>query len=375
MKVFVSAISDQLSEKRNKKKPTKTFKFVNPGENPKTKKREHYGLLDEAKDWVLLCDLGSHNPQTIPPFLSITLERPDIVLYSLSLRTAILIENTSGCEENFVNAHEGKETKYTELVEDIRTNGWETFLFCVEVGARGYCSNNVSRLMSKLGFPPKFKKDTLNLLRSTAMKASFSIWLARSDINFVFESIDPPEDNQTSKQDPLWPKQKTTNQLSSVCEVDDECAGDVPQSLSKEIKTSSPPSLPTQKRAVTIPEKPKQVERIKPRTAKKEPSSITVSHPSNSPQSILSQVKSKYAKRPVGLPNQGWTCYFNASLQCFCATSELWSVLTHAVTSQWHLLKNLVLLLKLMRNGQAGLDASIVLGRLGALISRKSYLS
>ena len=106
--------------------------------------------------------------------------------------------------------------------------------------------------------------------------------------------------------------------------------------------------------------------------AKRGPSSITVSHPSNSPQSIISQVKSKYAKRPVGLPNQGWTCYFNVSLQCLCATSELWSVLTPAVTSQCHLLKNLVLLLKLMRNGQAGLDASIVLGRLGALISRKS---
>ena len=62
------------------------------------------------------------------------------------------------------------------------------------------------------------------------LNVQMAIAKCRYDITLFLSKFTkrPPimEDNQTSKQDLLWPKQKTTNQLSSVCEADDECAGD-----------------------------------------------------------------------------------------------------------------------------------------------------
>ena len=186
VKILVKAISDQL-HKKNMEKPTpKEIKFVRKGElKPKATKKPILGILDKAKDWILHCDLGG-NQSTVPPCLAITTERPGIALYPPSIRHAIFIEKTSGCEENFQYNHTRKKIGYDILVNMTENNGWTTFLFCVEVGARGYCSESVSSCLAKLGFQPKFKRETLKSLGLTAMKASFALWLSRADKSKIF---------------------------------------------------------------------------------------------------------------------------------------------------------------------------------------------
>ena len=74
----------------NKKKfsppiPFKSINFVKAGaKEDSRKKRPPTGILDEAKDWVLHCDLGGDNP-TVPSFIAVMESRPDNFIFSSSL--------------------------------------------------------------------------------------------------------------------------------------------------------------------------------------------------------------------------------------------------------------------------------------------------
>ena len=143
---------------------------------------------------MLHCDLGGDNP-TVPSFIAVTESRPDIFIFSSSSRYAISIENTSGCEENFSARNADKIARYDALEDAITSNGWKHVLFCVEVGARGYCANNVLSCFKSLGFSNKLARDTVKDLGLTAMKASFAIWLARADKFKSFQAVPhPPND-------------------------------------------------------------------------------------------------------------------------------------------------------------------------------------
>jgi len=55
-------------------------------------------FLSKATDWNLLVDLPGHN-YIFPPEIYSTSERPDIVIWSISLHRAYLIELTCPAEE------------------------------------------------------------------------------------------------------------------------------------------------------------------------------------------------------------------------------------------------------------------------------------
>ena len=75
-----------------------------------------------------MADIGSVQ-LVFPHFIHTTSERPDVVLYSVQTKTVILIENTSGCEENQPDNHIPKLSKYSDLVEAIEANsGLVTYL-------------------------------------------------------------------------------------------------------------------------------------------------------------------------------------------------------------------------------------------------------
>ena len=56
------------------------------------------GILHYASDWILLADLNSN--YCFPVHIAFTQLRPDITIFSNSLRNVILIELTYPCEEN-----------------------------------------------------------------------------------------------------------------------------------------------------------------------------------------------------------------------------------------------------------------------------------
>ena len=71
------------------------------------------------------------------PFqLALTELHPDILLFSKSSKTAVLLELTCPCEENMESWHSQKLNKYTPLAKVIEDNGWAVDLFAIEVGAQ-----------------------------------------------------------------------------------------------------------------------------------------------------------------------------------------------------------------------------------------------
>ena len=124
-------------------------------------------------DWVLLADPNSN--YCFPVHIAFTQLRPDITIFSNSLRKVILIELTCPCEENMQSWHSTKINKYLALKTVIESNGWCVELFVVEVGATGYCSKSVLCCFKKLGF-------NNTCIRNTIKKLSRScIWLARNN--------------------------------------------------------------------------------------------------------------------------------------------------------------------------------------------------
>ena len=81
--VLLKYLNDFLSSYTVKSDiPNKRINFVRAGTKvTKSMKDIPSGLLNLASDWTILCDL--HSKLVIPPFLTVTLLRPDLLLYSL----------------------------------------------------------------------------------------------------------------------------------------------------------------------------------------------------------------------------------------------------------------------------------------------------
>ena len=62
------------------------------------RKRTPVGILHHGSDWILLADLNK--TYCFPVQIAFTQLRPDIKIFSNSLRKVILIELTYPCEEN-----------------------------------------------------------------------------------------------------------------------------------------------------------------------------------------------------------------------------------------------------------------------------------
>ena len=165
--------------------------------------------------------------------------------------------------------HTTKVTKYTGLHNIITSNNWTADLFAVEVGARGYPSNNVHMTLKKLGFSNKLARKTSKLLGYTAMKSSFCIWLGRNSAEWN------PDDLRTSLSSKV---------LITTCNK-------------KQLPT---PTLSTDKVIKQTPRPP--IDKLHPR-----------------PHAVKSSPKF------VGFINKGNTCYANSILQALSVIPAIWN--------------------------------------------------
>ena len=115
-----------------------------------------------------------------PGHIALSALRHDIVIFSNLLKRVILVELTCPCEESMEGWHISKLTKYSSLVNVIKSKGWSAGLFAVEVGTRGYCFRSVTPCPKRLGFSNKLAFSTAKKVCLTSMKSSFCIWLARN---------------------------------------------------------------------------------------------------------------------------------------------------------------------------------------------------
>ena len=199
-------------------KPTKAKKrnaihFIKAGKKPPKKKSNPTGILHLASDWVVISDL---NANYVFPFqIALTELRPDVVLYSNSLRRVILIELTCPCEENMSSWHSTKMSKYSGLVEIIRNNKWYVDFFAVEVGARGYPATSLKYCLQQLGFSNNILKHTNQTLGRISMECSFYIWMHRNSKDWTKPELSQCE----TKNEGTSPKEKnvTKNNCKSKC--------------------------------------------------------------------------------------------------------------------------------------------------------------
>ena len=152
--------------------------FVKSGETKKTQKPTKASILDGSRDWKMEVDLDRR--LVFPNVVQTTL-RPDIVLWSETAKKLVTIELTVPWEARCEEAYERKKAKYTELVDLCKQQGWRTWLFPVEVGVRGFCSQSVHRLMTALGTTGRERRVAIQRLSQAAERASSWLWLRREE--------------------------------------------------------------------------------------------------------------------------------------------------------------------------------------------------
>ena len=90
--------------------------------------------FEREKDWMLIWDEDTL-PAQFPQHIYNTSQRPDIVVWSNSLREVVLIKLTCGDESKISDQVACKEARYNrELIPGIDGCGWKTWLFTVEIG-------------------------------------------------------------------------------------------------------------------------------------------------------------------------------------------------------------------------------------------------
>ena len=136
-----------------------------------------------ATDWRINFDFAKNN--TIPSETLVdTLQRPDIVIYSISKKVILWFEETIPLERNIVDAALRKEARYASLKTDLKLKDWIVHDFTFEIGALGFVAKSFNRMLSLLGFPSSQRKHIRNRASKLALRSSFYIWSNRFSHSF-----------------------------------------------------------------------------------------------------------------------------------------------------------------------------------------------
>ena len=159
--------------------PSINQSFVLAGLLPKIPKglRSRCDILSGAKDWILRVDYEKKKVSFPPEILS-TAQRPDMVIYSKSLKKVILIELTCPAEEGITAANLRKKGRYASLVSQISSRtSWTPSLYAIEVGARGFVAHSTYRFLRDIGLPSRDCISLKKTLSRVSAKCSYEIYL------------------------------------------------------------------------------------------------------------------------------------------------------------------------------------------------------
>lgn len=136
-------------------------------------------ILDGANDWEIAVDLPGRGayPDAIRRFK----QRPDIVLYATGTRQIVMVEVTVPFESRLEEQHMFKMAKYSDLVTDLRNDGYGARCYAIEVGARGLLAATAYDLCKQLGLRGRARSRALKSFSETAEKASCWLWSKRND--------------------------------------------------------------------------------------------------------------------------------------------------------------------------------------------------
>ncbi|KAK2864561.1 hypothetical protein Q7C36_003715 [Tachysurus vachellii] len=135
--------------------------------------------LGRARDWKLLADLNKK--LCFPVEIAATNLRPDLLLWSASLKLVYIIELTVPWEGAVEEAYERKRLRYAELATDVQQQGWNVKVPPVEVGYRGFIATSTSRLLREMGMRGKFHRQAVKDLSVAVEKGSQWLWVKKKD--------------------------------------------------------------------------------------------------------------------------------------------------------------------------------------------------
>ena len=145
-------------------------------------------LLLNSNDWEFLFDLGA--PRLVfPPEIAVTLQRPDVVIFSRLKKSVILIELTVPAEDRVAISHSLKKCRYKDLVKQCTENGWFTRCFAVEVGCLGYVSPSLLHCLESLGIPSSTSRKVRNECSRVALRCSYVLFLRRNCVDWTSWSM------------------------------------------------------------------------------------------------------------------------------------------------------------------------------------------
>ena len=175
---FINSINCS-GKKVSVSRAVKLVRFVPEGVSPPARVRQaspKVGLLSGADDCVYL-----DKKLVFRPHIMTTLLRPDIVIFSNTSSTVVMVELTCPSEENVERQHEAKLLRYTDLRADCELRGWKVHLFAVEVGARGYTAQSLSSCLRALGLGSRPLRACLQEAGDEALRTSFWVWFWRDN--------------------------------------------------------------------------------------------------------------------------------------------------------------------------------------------------
>lgn len=116
-----------------------------------------------------------------PSEIATTTLRPDLVLWSPSIKKVYIIELTVPWEDSMEEAYERKHLRYADLAAEARHRGWKTEVRPVEVGCRGFVGTSTTKLLRDLGVKGKNQRAAIKAASEAAERSSQWLWLKRND--------------------------------------------------------------------------------------------------------------------------------------------------------------------------------------------------
>ena len=156
--------------------PKPCISFLQEGEAPprQVSKPQGQKFLAAARDWNMDADLKEalHFPHHIVH----TQERPDIVIWSDTVKRVIIVELTVPWEENMEEVFERKKLRYKNLRMDCEDEGWTCQVMPIEVGCRGFIGRTTTSYLTRLGLTNRARRRATQQLQTAAERASSWIW-------------------------------------------------------------------------------------------------------------------------------------------------------------------------------------------------------
>ena len=173
--------------------------------------------LDSANDWSLTVDLDNTFLWPIKDFP--TIERPDIVIVSLSTKNIIWGELTVPQEKRCLISQAIKAARYSKLKAQLMLRDWRVHDFTWEIGTLGFTAQTVTKFFSALTSDKTQVRFMRTRCTAAARRSSFYIWTARHIINWAPPKLFPshaPIKTQHQQKHQLQQPQQKQNEISTI---------------------------------------------------------------------------------------------------------------------------------------------------------------